>query len=324
MTHLFRTVGKERGKAPFQKESTMALDTLTQTTVGSPTRRGGISLFPLFLQTPRDSRAVVADDSLEVSELATASVPQLQVTNKKDIPVIIPAGRVLEGGRQTRTVNVSILVPAGATMIIPVSCVEAGRWHGGSRFQDSKRIAGRNVRMAKERGVKRNIDEYGAKFSDQGAVWNSISAELSDRHISHESSNYLAADSFVETNENLFQTLQELLQVPRVDGQTGIAVAYGNKVAGFELFTNPDDFAASWETLVRSAVLDSPVEGSEETSIDVADVEAFLADVSQQDATVAAGTGLGTEYHVASEKVVAHALTDDHGQLMHAYAFAEI
>lgn len=309
---------------PFQKENTMALDTLTKTTVGTPTRRGGISLFPLFLDTQRDSRAVVADDSLEVSELATASVPQLQVTNKKDIPVIIPAGRVLEGGRQTRTVNVSILVPAGATMVIPVSCVEAGRWHGGSRFQDSKRIAGRSVRMAKERGVKRNIDEYGAKFSDQGAVWNSISAELSDRHIYNESSNYLAADSFVEDNQELHDALQELLKAGRVDGQTGIAVAYGNKIAGFELFTNPDDFAANWETLVRSAVLDSPLGTNEQVSIDIAEVAAFLADVAQQEATVAAGTGLGTEYHVASEKVVAHALADDEGNLMHAYAFAEI
>jgi hypothetical protein len=155
-------------------------------------------------------------------------------------------------------------------------------------------------------------------------VWNSISAELSDRHIVNESSNYLAADSFVETDEGLYQTLQELLSTPRSDGQTGIAVAYGDKVAGFELFTHPEDFAASWETLVRSAVLDSPGERTNESSIDIADVEAFLADVAQHDATVAAGTGLGIEYHVASEKVVAHALVDDEGQLMHAYAFAEI
>jgi len=302
----------------------MALETLTKTTVGTPTRRDGISIFPLFLESEKDSNAVIADDSLVVSELDSATVPQLQVTNKKPIPVIIPAGRVLEGGRQTRTVNVSILVPAGATITIPVSCVEAGRWHGGSQFRDSKRIAGRNVRMAKQRGVKNNIDSYGQKFSDQGAVWNSISSELHARRISHESDSYLAADEYVETNENLYKTLQELLAIARVDGQTGIAVAYGNKIAGFELFTNADDLAASWETLVRSAVLDSPVNNGEEDTVDVQDIEAFLAEVAKQETTVAPGTGLGTEYHVASERLVAHALTDDAGRIMHAYAFAEI
>ena len=302
----------------------MALDTLMNTTVGTPIQRDGISLFPLFHDTKKDSGAVIADDSLEVSELESATVPQLQVTNKKGIPVIIPAGRVLEGGRQTRTVNVSILVPAGATITIPVSCVEAGRWHGGSQFRDSKRIAGRSVRMAKQRGVKRNIDSSGHKFSDQGAVWHSISSELHMRKISHESDSYLAADEYVETNENLYQTLQELLATGRVEGQTGIAVAYGNKIAGFELFTNADDLAASWETLVRSAVLDSPATNDDDFSVDITDVEAFIAEVAQQETTVAPGSGLGTEYHVASDRLVAHALTDDEGQLMHAYAFAEI
>jgi hypothetical protein len=302
----------------------MALDALTKTTVGNPLRREGISLFPLFLETEKDSAAVLADDSLEVSELDSATVPQLRVTNKKGVPVIIPAGRVLEGGRQTRTVNVSILVPAGATITIPVSCVEAGRWHGGSQFRDSKRVAGRNVRMAKQRGVKHNIDSYGQKFSDQGAVWNSISSELHARRIVHESDSYLAADEYVETNENLYNALSELLASGLAVGQTGVAVAYGNKIAGFELFTNADDLAASWETLVRSAVLDAPVTTEEESSIDVKDVEEFLAEVARQESTVTPGTGLGTEYHVASDRLVAHALTDDAGRIMHAYAFAEI
>jgi hypothetical protein len=144
------------------------------------------------------------------------------------------------------------------------------------------------------------------------------------RKISHESDSYLAADEYVETNENLYQTLQELLATGRVEGQTGIAVAYGNKIAGFELFTNADDLAASWETLVRSAVLDSPATNDDDLSVDITDVEAFIAEVAQQETTVAPGSGLGTEYHVASDRLVAHALTDDEGQLMHAYAFAEI
>lgn len=302
----------------------MALDTLTATRVGAPVRHGGISLFPLFSDTTQDISAVVADDSLVVSELESASVPQLQVTNLKHIPVIIPAGRVLEGGRQTRTVNVSILVPAGATITIPVSCVEAGRWHGGSQFRDSKRIAGRNVRMAKQRGIKQNLDSSGTKFSDQGAVWDSISFELSSRHINHDSSSYLAADAYVESDERLAETVSHLLKEQVAEGQTGVAVVYGNKIAGFELFSRTDDLSQNWETLVRSAVLDSPAHLDDASSVDVADVEAFLADVARQEATSVPGTGLGVEYHVATDNMVAHALEDDAGNIMHAYAFVEI
>jgi hypothetical protein len=178
--------------------------------------------------------------------------------------------------------------------------------------------------MAKQRGVKRNIDSYGQKSSDQGAVWRSIDAELSSRSLHHEFSSYMAADSFVETDETLYATLSEFMKEPLAPGQTGIAVAYGNKVAGIEVFTNPDDLSRSWETLVRSAVLDSPQADEQDITIDVADIEKFLADVAAQEETEAQGTGLGTEYHVASDRLVAHALVDEAGELMHAYAFAEI
>jgi hypothetical protein len=302
----------------------MSMKKLTSTKVGQPISHGGVSIFPLYLEEVRPTSAVVADDSLQVTELESATVPQLQVTNTKDIPVIIPAGRVLEGGRQTRTVNVSILVPAGATIIIPVSCVEVGRWHGGMQFRDSKRIVSRKVRMAKQRGVKGSLDLTGMKYSDQGAVWNSISEELDSRQIRHASGSYLAADTYFEQNAALYEVLTQFEKAGIDPGQTGIAVAYGDKIAGIELFTNADDFSRSWESLVRAAVLDSPADVSAEAKVDIADIEKFLAEVAEQEVTEAEGTGLGTEYHVANERLVAHVLVDDSGALMHAYAFAEI
>jgi hypothetical protein len=261
-----------------------------------------------------------------VSELDTgASVPELQVHNPGSTDLLIPAGRVLEGGRQTRTVNVSILVPAGATIIIPVSCVEAGRWSGGSTFRDSKRMASRSMRMSKGRSVKSNIENHGTKNSNQGEVWNAISEELTTRHLTSDSSLFLDAAGSIENDQELSDLVSNLLGTGPAEGQTGVVVAYGDKIAGLELFTNPDDLRASWEALVNSIVFDSPVQESDESSvIDVVAIEAFLADIANQEGTVAKGTGLGSEFHVANERYVAHALVDDSGSLLHAYAFAAI
>ena len=302
----------------------MTIQTLTQTKVHDPIRRKGLSVFPLSLPVERPTDAKLADDSLEVSELETATVPQLQVHNPGKVPMLIPAGRVLEGGRQTRTVNVSILVPAGATMVIPVSCVEAGRWHGGRMFRNSGRNLSRRARIAKERGVYNNIRARGAKHSDQGAVWNSIAAELNTRHLQSDSSLYLEAERFVENDREMAALVNELLEKGIEDGQTGIAIAYGDKVVGVELFTSTDDLAASWEALVRTAVLDADTTKSDsDASATVADVEAFLARVAAYPATTTEGTGIGTEFHVAEADLVAHALTDDSGNLVHAYAFVD-
>ena len=304
----------------------MSIKLVKEAKVGQPIHRNGISIFPLAYGGKRPNGAAIADESLQVSELDTgASVPELQVHNPGSTDLLIPAGRVLEGGRQTRTVNVSILVPAGATIIIPVSCVEAGRWSGGSTFRDSKRMASRSMRMSKGRSVKSNIENHGTKNSNQGEVWNAISEELTTRHLTSDSSLFLDAAGSIENDQELSDLVSNLLGTGPAEGQTGVVVAYGDKIAGLELFTNPDDLRASWEALVNSIVFDSPVQDSDESSvIDVVAIEAFLADIANQEGTVAKGTGLGSEFHVANERYVAHALVDDSGSLLHAYAFAAI
>ncbi len=44
---------------------------------------------------------------------------------------------VLAGGKQNRVMNTSVLVAAGATIEIPVSCAERGRWSRGRAHRSS-------------------------------------------------------------------------------------------------------------------------------------------------------------------------------------------
>jgi hypothetical protein len=68
-----------------------------------------------------------------VSEISDGgSVPELLFENSAALPVLILDGEELVGAKQNRTVNLTILAPAGKTIKIPVSCVEAGRWRSES------------------------------------------------------------------------------------------------------------------------------------------------------------------------------------------------
>jgi hypothetical protein len=56
------------------------------------------------------------------------SVPELKVVNKSDRMLLILDGEGLVGAKQNRIVNTTILIAGNTTTVIPVSCVEQGRW----------------------------------------------------------------------------------------------------------------------------------------------------------------------------------------------------
>jgi len=299
----------------------MTITALKEATIGKPKTRLGTTIYPIFMPNKSPENIKIATDDLVVSELESASVPQIQVHNPTDSPLLIPAGKVLSGGRQTRTVNVSILVAPGSTIVIPVSCVEAGRWHGQHRFEDSRRFASRRVRMEKQRSVARNVKNLRNKMSDQGAVWNSIDAEMIARDLHSATSNFLYAEESLTNETERFSAVQELLSEGPEPQQNGIAIAQGKEIVSVEMFASPEALKSSYEALIRSAIFDSPDKTVKSPGEDA--VQEFLDQILSAETTEAAGVGLGTEYHVENEKFVAHALAYE-GQFLHANAFATL
>ena len=130
----------------------------------------------------------------------------------------------------------------------------------------------------------------------------------------------------VESNAEVRRVIDEVVARGPEEGQTGVAIAVGGRVAGVETFANPDDLRTNWSSIITSAMLELTDEeiAAADGEATVADIEDFLRRVAAAEATEAQGTGLGTEWHVATESFVAHALADDSGEVIHAYAFAEI
>ena len=299
----------------------MTITAIKEATIGKPKTRLGTTIYPIFLPDNSPKNIKIATDDLVVSELESASVPQIQVHNPTNEPLLIPAGKVLSGGRQTRTVNVSILVAPGSTIVIPVSCVEAGRWHGEHRFEDSKRFASRRVRMEKQRSVARNVKNLRTKMSDQSAVWSSIDAEMASRHLSSDTKSFLYAEESMNDEKKRFTAVQELLNEGPEPLQNGIAIAQGDEVVSVEMFASPDALKSSYEALIRSAIFDSPDKKVKSPSEGA--VQKFLDQILSAETTEATGVGLGTEYHIGNDKFVAHALAYE-GKFLHANAFATL
>src|SRR5262245_55208960 len=106
-------------------------------TIGAPITVGRISLIPLFAPANQPSGSpldyelashAIAAGSLTVTEISEGgSVPNLQVDNKGPRPVLFIDGEELQGAKQNRILNTTVLIAANSKTNIPVSCVEQGR-----------------------------------------------------------------------------------------------------------------------------------------------------------------------------------------------------
>ena len=154
-------------------------------TVADPDVVGPLAVFPLIAAQPRTLRyQAFAQGGVTVHELEEASVNDLLVSNALDVPVLLYEGEEVLGAQQNRTFDVSVLVPAGTELQVPVSCVEAQRWEGGRHgeaFTPAPQTAYPELRRAKSERMRGRLAAGEEARADQGAVWSMVAAKA-QRH----------------------------------------------------------------------------------------------------------------------------------------------
>jgi hypothetical protein len=235
--------------------------TLSSITLGPPASCDSLTMFPL-LGPPSVEQApsyltldqAIGEAWTEITEVSEqGSVPNLRVVNKSAQPVFILDGEELVGAKQNRIVNLSILVPELATLTIPVSCVEAGRWRARSRaFSAAPRTQyaeGRAKRMAQ---VTASMQASGERHSDQAEVWADIAAK-SVRLQVHSTTGAME-EIFSVHADFADRCVESLLPVER---QCGALFLIDGRVVGFDLFDRAATLRRLLSKLVRSVAVDA-------------------------------------------------------------------
>ncbi len=193
---------------------------------------------------------------LEITEKdERGSVPELKVTNRSEIPVLILDGEELMGAKQNRIVNTSIMLKENSETIIPVSCVEQGRWaYTSKKFHDPDRMASHNVRNVKSASVKRNVERSGRYNSDQGAVWNEV----------HELQSNLKVNSPTSAMSDVFEDktsqLEDYIKAFEIaENQKGILVFINGEIVGFDAISSQSAYKDLHKKLIKSYALDAMI-----------------------------------------------------------------
>jgi hypothetical protein len=288
-------------------------------------RFANLTLFPVLRSNhgaPTDY--VTLDEALKAGHLRVSEVdvgghvPELAVVNDGDRPVLLIDGEELVGAKQNRVLNLTILVPPHETIIIPVSCVEAGRWgYGLTRdFLSSPRVMYSKARAQKARDVSASMGRQGSRRSDQGAVWDEIAGFAAGLGV--QSATSAMSDLFEGHAARIEDYVSHLAWV---EGQTGAVFAIDGRILGLELLDRPRTARQLIPKLVRSYALDAIA--SRLASEEVPEKQAardFVAEVAAAGREQHDALGLGQDVRIASPGLAGGALIHD-GGVVHLSAF---
>lgn len=293
--------------------------------IGAPATAGSLALIPLLGRGSTTSAEPAgyllyqqAHDMglISIAEIDQAgAVDKLRVTNRANTPVLLVEGEVLLGMKQTRVLNLTILVAAQSKLTVPVSCVEAGRWRATSAAAIGKSDVhlAPSVRAAKAVTVARSMRSARTFDSDQGAVWAGIDSVL-DRHGAKAPSRSYA--DLAASHPSRFTHVA--LSVEPEPRQVGVIACVGGRVACVDVFEAPQVLAALWEGLVASYQAEAMVAEARPAKPNGA--RRWFRSIAAGSPNVGPEIGLGAHVTVVAPDVEAAALVHE-GKILHLSAF---
>ena len=299
--------------------------TLAGLDLGPPQTFKNLAVFPLFGRDDAPPDYLTLDEALDagaarISEVSeSGSVPELCFVNGSAEQILLVDGEELVGARQNRILNLSILVGARQTVVIPVSCVERGRWsYRGRHFGSARRSLYANARAAKMRDVSTHMRATGSRASDQGRVWADI--ERKQQALRVESPTEAMADLYDAREKDTGAYETAFTAAPR---QVGAVFAINGTIRGADVFDSALTFRKFLRKLLGSYALDAVEEQdvAAAPAPTLAHVEAFLAQLRDAPETRYKALAEGEDVRLESPGAAAGAL-EVGGKVVHLAAFA--
>ncbi len=215
-------------------------------------------VYPLVFSEEGGDGVISLDEAMNrktVELRDVLDVNSIKVINTGNSPVLILEGESIQGARQDRIFNATSVVQVETEEILPVSCVEKGRWSGGSTFRTSGTLAFPSLRSVLRSSVTINLMSRGELKSDQNSIWKLVDKTLSvTRTMSRTNSMH---DAYYNLKDEIERYTEELGEISNV---SGYMVFVGDKFVSLDVFPSRELLKKYEEKLFTSYAMQGILE----------------------------------------------------------------
>ncbi len=270
------------------------MDLIRTLEVGEPVYHANLTIIPVYSTQIRDhSRYATLDEALEkgwleITEVGSGTVPQVSVTNRSGRQIYIMGGEILTGCRQDRLVGRDVLLrPYATNVVVPVYCVEQGRWTYESEAFSSRKNLGTPMLRAE-----------GQKASDaaQSEIWDRVSTMCRRSGAGSGSNRFQETYESEGARREIASYEKKMECIPSLyPDAIGVVIGVGGAITSVDVFANPNLFGELWPKILRSSALAAALSSSC-GSVGQADAVEFLRKVHGMHFVRKPAIGLGIEH----------------------------
>lgn len=181
-----------------------------------------------------------------------ADVNNLSVFNLSKKPVFLMDGDILEGAKQNRVINSSVLLAPDSKGNLPVSCVEQGRWRFVSdKFKPADYTAPAKIRSDKSISVNESLKSFGVHSANQSKVWDNANKYHTMNNVESDSDNF--SDLYFKHRENIDNIIKNFEADKK---SNGFAVFIKNTLLSMDIFNRTDIFEEYFPKMIKGALFE--------------------------------------------------------------------
>ena len=232
--------------------------------IDEPITLKGLKLFPVSFDINTGSNNIeFLDNSFDKKEIEAFEVTsegvvgQVGIKNKSETFVLILDGEAISGAKQNRISQTTIILNPLSETIIPVNCIERGRWSyssdrnfNKSEYSISPKMRDRKAEILKNKEIHKL----------QGAMWNQID-QLSEKFDTKSYTDNLGDVIDYAAKENNFNDIDS-----KLNNECNGYIVFGTERPFIELFKDNKSRKHYMKKIIKSWIMD--IETSEVQHID--------------------------------------------------------
>jgi hypothetical protein len=241
---------------------------------------------------------------IEVKEVnESGSVNNLVVLNHSDHFVFFSDGDILSGAKQNRVLNTSVFLAPNSKTILPVSCVEQGRWrHLSPKFKGNDYLAPSRLRSKKSEQVKENLKINSSFICSQHSIWSEVEDYQMNLRVNSPTSNL--SDVFEEKKIDIDKFIADFKVE---DTSNGMTVFINNNILSVDVFNKTSIYQEYFHKILRGVSSEAIYLKKVDSSISEAETKYktlnFFDELERIKFNMYPGVGIGKEKRFDSDKI---------------------